>query len=678
MIPKVGVIEWKQKRRRSDSKLYYQITCKPMTIKEGFDDTSPRERRNFAMSLIPRCTCFNRSSDTGAFIFIVEINESQITLGAICRDRLEEKEIKEFLRITNLLSEKIAFEEVLFSDLENLLRISDRNCHIDSCSDILEAFGLDDLTGNSFQRMTFGENLLETKKKSSFIKEAEDLLAEESFIPEIERIYAGGAEKKVPGHPVHYLVFSADRENRKHLTRLLLGALYTNGRVKSRRYGFINITPKERFSPAGLDTLYRSLVGGSLVVRFENSTNAFDGEYADAIVDITDSVCTVMKQYRNDVQTVICLPNNSENLRTLLFNGFEELAIAELHEDLVTAERARSYFMKKACKNKLRADKALLSTIEEGELYLPCELNDRFAEWFNRKLRCSVYPQYKDVLTGHKGVQKEKPQGNAYDELQSMIGLTEAKAVLQKALDYQKFNKMFKDKIGSGERPSMHMVFTGSPGTAKTTVARLFARILKDNKILSTGVMVEVGRGDLVGKYVGWTATNVKEKFRKAKGGVLFIDEAYSLVDDRSGSFGDEAINTIVQEMENHREDVVVIFAGYTDRMEEFIEKNPGLRSRISWYVPFPDYTAEELTDIAEHYAEKKGLTVSRSAEEKLLSVFKDARRQHDFGNGRYVRNLMEKAKMNLASRLVAADPETVTKRMLTTIEAEDIETPPR
>lgn len=159
---------------------------------------------------------------------------------------------------------------------------------------------------------------------------------------------------------------------------------------------------------------------------------------------------------------------------------------------------------------------------------------------------------------------------------------------------------------------------------------------------------------------------------------MLFIDEAYSLVDDRSGSFGDEAINTIVQEMENHREDVVVIFAGYTDRMEEFIEKNPGLRSRISWYVPFPDYTAEELTDIAEHYAEKKGLTVSRSAEEKLLSVFKDARRQHDFGNGRYVRNLMEKAKMNLASRLVAADPETVTKRMLTTIEAEDIETPPR
>ena len=151
--------------------LYYQITCKPMTIKEGFDDTSPRERRNFAMSLIPRCTCFNRSSDTGAFIFIVEINESQITLGAICRDRLEEKEIKEFLRITNLLSEKIAFEEVLFSDLENLLRISDRNCHIDSCSDILEAFGLDDLTGNSFQRMTFGENLLDLKKYSK----AEDI-----------------------------------------------------------------------------------------------------------------------------------------------------------------------------------------------------------------------------------------------------------------------------------------------------------------------------------------------------------------------------------------------------------------------------------------------------------------------------------------------------------------------
>ena len=119
----------------------------------------------------------------------------------------------------------------------------------------------------------------------------------------------------------------------------------------------------------------------------------------------------------------------------------------------------------------------------------------------------------------------------------------------------------------------MHMVFTGNPGTAKTTVARLLAQIMQDNGLLSRGHLVEVGRSDLVGKYVGWTAKCVKEKFKEAKGGVLFIDEAYSLLDNRAGSYGDEAINTIVQEMENHREELVVIFAGYPEKWKNLFRK---------------------------------------------------------------------------------------------------------
>ena len=222
----------------------------------------------------------------------------------------------------------------------------------------------------------------------------------------------------------------------------------------------------------------------------------------------------------------------------------------------------------------------------------------------------------------------------------------------------------------------MHMVFTGNPGTAKTTVARLLAKILRDNQILSTGYYVEVGRGDLVGKYVGWTAKNVKEKFREASGGVLFIDEAYSLVDDRSGSFGDEAINTIVQEMENHREDVVVIFAGYPDKMEEFLKKNPGLRSRIAFHVPFPDYTVDELCGITHLYAEKKGLCITSEAEKKLNDIYTVASKNHDFGNGRFVRNMLEKATMAQASRLVKMDPDKVNASDLSRICGEDIEMP--
>lgn len=223
----------------------------------------------------------------------------------------------------------------------------------------------------------------------------------------------------------------------------------------------------------------------------------------------------------------------------------------------------------------------------------------------------------------------------------------------------------------------MHMVFTGNPGTAKTTAARLFARIMRDNGLLSKGQLVEVGRGDLVGKYVGWTAQTVQAKFREAKGGVLFIDEAYSLVDGHSGSFGDEAINTIVQEMENHREDVVVIFAGYPDEMESFLQKNPGLRSRIAFHVPFADYNAEELCKIAELMGKSKGVCFDADAQEKLHAVFEDARKRSDFGNGRFVRNILEQAKMNQASRLLEYDYADITTEEIKTIKAVDITPPP-
>ncbi len=157
---------------------------------------------------------------------------------------------------------------------------------------------------------------------------------------------------------------------------------------------------------------------------------------------------------------------------------------------------------------------------------------------------------------------------------------------------------------------------------------------------------------------------------------MLFIDEAYSLVDDRNGSYGDEAINTIVQEMENHRENVVVIFAGYPDKMQEFLDKNPGLRSRIAFHVPFADYSDDELCDIARFLARKKGLTLTEDACERLRMVFTTERRKPDFGNGRIVRNVLEKAQMVQAERLMAMDYDSVTKEDITTITGADIELP--
>ena len=150
----------------------------------------------------------------------------------------------------------------------------------------------------------------------------------------------------------------------------------------------------------------------------------------------------------------------------------------------------------------------------------------------------------------------------------------------------------------------------------------------------------------------------------------------YSLVDDRNGSFGDEAINTIVQEMENHRDDVVVIFAGYPDKMEGFLQKNPGLRSRIAYHVPFDDYDTESLCEIAKLIAKQKGLKFTEEAFEKLSGLFNTARSESDFGNGRYVRNVIEKAKMAQATRLLTMNFDSIGNDDIITITAEDIELP--
>ena len=221
------------------------------------------------------------------------------------------------------------------------------------------------------------------------------------------------------------------------------------------------------------------------------------------------------------------------------------------------------------------------------------------------------------------------------------------------------------------------MLFTGNPGSAKTTCARLLARILKERDLLQTGEFVECGRSDLVGQYVGWTAKIVKDKFRKARGGVLFIDEAYALNSD--DHFGPEAINTIVQEMENHRDDVIVIFAGYPEPMEDFLKANEGLRSRIAFHLNFPDYNAEEMTDIFSIMLKEQGYTCSTDFLDKARNLFSEAVKHTEFGNGRFARNLLEQTIMKQSARLIHLSEGTDTpaqplhRKDLITLEADDL-----
>ncbi|MBQ3869479.1 MAG: AAA family ATPase [Clostridia bacterium] len=270
----------------------------------------------------------------------------------------------------------------------------------------------------------------------------------------------------------------------------------------------------------------------------------------------------------------------------------------------------------------------------------------------------------------------KEPEKSGMEELEELVGLTTIKHDVKELVALAKVRKIREEKGMKPVPVSLHLVFSGNPGTGKTTVARILAKLYKEIGILETGQLVETDRSGLVAGYVGQTAIKTREKINEAMGGVLFIDEAYSLADDRGGSYGDEAINTIVQEMENRREDLVVIFAGYPNEMETFLNKNPGLRSRIAFHVPFADYSSEELCGIARIIGKSKGVKLSEAAIAKLSAAFDSARIQPDFGNGRYVRNVIELSKMNQASRILSMDPDDMTEEALTSIEDVDIEIP--
>ena len=278
-----------------------------------------------------------------------------------------------------------------------------------------------------------------------------------------------------------------------------------------------------------------------------------------------------------------------------------------------------------------------------------------------------------DIKMLDDGLKEERTPGTAKKEFDEMIGLKNAKNTIRKAIASCKFKKMCAERGIKKDQASFHMVFTGNPGTAKTTVARLFAEMLKDEKIFGTGNFVEAGRADLIGRVVGETASKVRAKFKEAQGGVLFIDEAYSLCDDYKNGYGDEAINTIVQEMENRRDEVVVVFAGYPKPMKEFLDRNPGMKSRIAFHVEFDDYNTDELCDITKLMLARKQMKITEEAMDKLRENYELARKSEGYGNGRYVRKLLEEAEMNLAGRVMEADQSKLTKDAIITLKPEDI-----
>lgn len=260
------------------------------------------------------------------------------------------------------------------------------------------------------------------------------------------------------------------------------------------------------------------------------------------------------------------------------------------------------------------------------------------------------------------------------EKLNGLIGLESVKSEVNNLVNVLKIEKLRKEKELPVPERSLHMVFSGNPGTGKTTIARMISRIFKGLGILEKGHLIETDRSGLVAGFVGQTAMKTTEICQKAIGGVLFIDEAYALADGGENDFGKEAINTLLKFMEDNRENFIAIVAGYTQNMRDFIDQNPGLQSRFNNYISFPDYTPEELIKIFRIFTKKSRLELTEEAEQKLLEIFQkhyDAR-DDKFGNGRFARNLFEKVYGNQANRLVAITE--LDEKTLCTLTEEDVE----
>ena len=273
---------------------------------------------------------------------------------------------------------------------------------------------------------------------------------------------------------------------------------------------------------------------------------------------------------------------------------------------------------------------------------------------------------------GDEPEKPKEPEKSGMEELNELVGLKTVKHDVEELIGLAKVRKMREEKGMKAVPMSLHLVFSGNPGTGKTTVARILGKLYKEIGILSTGQMIETDRSGLVAGYVGQTAIKTQKKIQEAMGGILFIDEAYML-NQKDENFGQEAIDTILKAMEDHRDEFIVIVAGYTQLMKEFVESNPGLKSRFNKFFEFPDYTVDELQAIFELQCKKYQYKLTEEADKAVREeiIRLEESKGENFANAREVRNLFEKIIANQAARVSAL--EDVDEETLSTITIEDL-----
>ena len=512
-------------------------------------------------------------------------------------------------------------------------------------------------------------------KKNELSKEDKDKLMEASF-KKIEELHITEESKELLKKIIEYIrkynekiekqfisfnmcIYSENEEVNKDILDIINQNINYFSYMKKGNAGIVSFYDIDKSEK--LDEIYSS---NHNVISFEKS-KAIDLKSQEDKEKILNKLNEKIKDNEQNILTVISAKNKEElygifSVSDDLKNEFSEFEIVEQKPDV---QEVYNEILDKV-KDNIKLDEQMQIDLLDyiSNTYEKSDLN--FVEYRDKLLKAIIFN--KEIPKS----EKDKSIDEVFQELDELVGLKKVKQALRDLVSLKELKNKASDDIKIKD-VNLHMVFLGNPGTGKTTVARMVAEILYNLKYIKQNKLIEVSSKDLVAEYVGQTAPKTMAVVQKALGGVLFIDEAYSLASGQGqgNGYNEEAIATLIQAMENHRDNLVVIFAGYTKEMQSFLNTNSGIVSRIGYTLEFEDYTTEELIKIFEQMTKKSGFVVEKDAIEKLRKIIDEYKETKNFGNARFVRNVYEKTIIKHASNI----KDKKSKKAIKTITEDDI-----